>query len=63
VKKITELATEVEVADGRTIQIGGLGKHAEFYDRFLVGFNQDGSTQSLSITLTPHILPATGGGR
>ncbi|TAN38026.1 MAG: hypothetical protein EPN23_03495 [Verrucomicrobia bacterium] len=62
-KKLTELATEVEVADGRTLQIGGLGQHAEFYDRFLVGFNQDGSTQSLNITLTPHILPAAGGVR
>jgi hypothetical protein len=62
-KKITELATEVEVADGRTLQIGGLGKHAEFYNHFLVGFNQDGSTQSLNISLTPHILPAVGGAR
>ena len=59
-RKLTELATEIEVADGRTIQIGGLGRHAEFYNRFLVGFNRDGAMQSLNITLTPHILPAVG---
>ena len=58
-KKITELATEVEVADGQTLQIGGVGKHAEFYNHFLMGYNQDRTTQSLGIMLTPHILPST----
>lgn len=59
-RQLIELATELEVADGRTIQIGGLGRHADFYSRFLVGVQQDGSTQSLNISLTPHILPAVG---
>ena len=59
-KQLIELATEVEVADGRTLQIGGLGRHAEFYNRFLVGVQQDGTTQSLGISLTPHILPVVG---
>ena len=59
-KQLIELATEVEVADGRTLQIGGLGQHADFYNRFLVGVQQDGTTQSLGISLTPHILPAVG---
>ena len=59
-KQLIELATEVEVADGRTLQIGGLGQHAEFYNRFLVGVQQDGTTQSLGISLTPHILPVVG---
>ena len=58
-KKITELATEVEVADGQTLQIGGVGKHTEFYNHFLMGYNQDRTTQSLGVTLTPHILPST----
>lgn len=58
--KLIGLATEIEVADGRTIPIGGLGRHAEFYDRFLVGLKQAGSAQALSLTLTPHILPAAG---
>ena len=59
-RQIVELATEVEVADGRTLQLGGLGQHAEFYNRFLVGVQQDGATQSLGISITPHILPAVG---
>jgi len=59
-RQLVELATEVEVADGRTLQIGGLGQHADFYNRFLVGVQQDGTTQSLGISLTPHILPAVG---
>ncbi|MCX7007646.1 MAG: hypothetical protein NTY53_10445 [Kiritimatiellaeota bacterium] len=59
-KQFIELATEVEVADGRTLQIGGLGQHAEFYNRFLVGMQQDGTTQSLNISLTPHIMPVVG---
>lgn len=59
-RQLIELATELEVADGRTIQIGGLGRHADFYNRFLVGMQQDGTTQSLNISLTPHILPAVG---
>jgi hypothetical protein len=48
------------VADGRTLQLGGLGQHAAFYNRFLVGVQQDGTMQSLGISLTPHILPVVG---
>ena len=59
-RQFIELATEVEVADGRTLQIGGLGRHAEFYNRFLVGVQQDGTVQSLGISVTPHILPVVG---
>jgi hypothetical protein len=59
-RQLIELATEVEVADGRTLQLGGLGQHAEFYNRFLVGVQQDGTTQALGISLTPHILPVIG---
>ncbi len=59
-RQLIELATELEVADGRTLQIGGLGRHADFYNRFLVGVQQDGTRQSLNISLTPHILPAVG---
>ena len=59
-RQLIELATELEVADGRTLQIGGLGRHADFYNRFLIGVQRDGSTQSLNISLTPHILPAVG---
>lgn len=59
-KQFIELATEVEVADGRTLQIGGLGQHADFYSRFLVGMQHDGTTQSLNISLTPRIMPVVG---
>ena len=58
--QLTEVATEVDVADRQTMQIGGLGRHADFFNRFLVGVQEDGSVQSLNITLTPKIMPAVG---
>lgn len=53
-------ATEVTVADGEPVTIGGAAKDAEFYSRFLIGVSRAGSSRRLNITMTPHIL-APGG--
>jgi type II secretory pathway component GspD/PulD (secretin) len=59
--RFARVATEVTVQDGQTFQIGGLDKDSEFYSRFLVGFDRGGNRQALDITLTPHIVSASGG--
>jgi type II secretory pathway component GspD/PulD (secretin) len=58
-KKIqfTDLATEVVVADGQTISIGGFSKDEEFSSKFLVGSAPGSRSVNTTITLTPHILP------
>jgi type II secretory pathway component GspD/PulD (secretin) len=60
--RFSRVATEVVVQDGQTFQIGGLDKDSDFYSRFLIGFDRSGNRQSLNITLTPHILEASGAG-
>lgn len=52
----TGLTTEVTVENGATIPIGGLGKDAQFSDKFLVGVSSSGETEHLNITLTPRII-------
>ncbi|MBU1692943.1 MAG: type II and III secretion system protein [Verrucomicrobia bacterium] len=59
--RFARVATEVTVQDGQTFQIGGLDKDSEFYSRFLIGFDRSGNRQALDITLTPHIVSASGG--
>ena len=56
----SRVATDVVVRDGQTFQIGGLDKDNDFYSRFLVGFNRSSGQQTLNITLTPHIVGASG---
>jgi type II secretory pathway component GspD/PulD (secretin) len=58
----SRVATEVVVQDGQTFQIGGLNKDNDFYSRFLIGFDRSGGQQALNITLTPHIVGASGAG-
>jgi len=58
--RFTKVATEVVVSDGQSFSIGGLDKDSSFYSKFLVGFDRSGNTARLDITLSPHILPATG---
>jgi hypothetical protein len=48
-------ATEVTVASGQTVSIGGLNKDENFYSRFLIGFDRSGSRQTLDISLTPFV--------
>ena len=53
---IEKLSTEVIVADGQEIDLGGLpAADKEFYSRFLVGYSHQGEKRSLHITLKPTI--------
>ena len=54
-----ELSTSFTIKDGETLSLGGLDESKDFFDRFLVGFDQDGSSRALSILATPHILDPT----
>jgi type II secretory pathway component GspD/PulD (secretin) len=54
--RFASVATEVYVTDGQTFPIGGLDQHRDFYSRFLVGRSRSGSAETLTISLTPHIV-------
>jgi hypothetical protein len=54
--KLTQVATEVTVANGETITLGGLNQHTDFYNRFLVGVDAGGQTQTLDIKMTPTVI-------
>lgn len=53
--RYTRVATQVTVADGATIELGGVGKNQEFYNKFLVGVSSSGEQRSVRISLTAHI--------
>lgn len=55
--QFTHLATEVTVADGQTISIGGFSKDEDFSSKFLIGSAPGGKSVHTTITLTPKILP------
>ncbi len=53
---VEKLTTEVVVADGQTVDLGGLNvSDKEFYSRFLTDGNHLGGTRALNIRLTPTI--------
>jgi hypothetical protein len=54
--QFTHLATEVTVADGQTISIGGFSEDTDFSSRFLIGSAPGGKSVNTTITLTPRIL-------
>ncbi len=54
--EFTHLATEVTVADGQTISIGGFSGDKEFSSKFLIGRGSRGEGSVTDITLTPRIL-------
>lgn len=54
--QFTHLATEVTVADGQTIRIGGFNKDKEFSSHFFIGRSSTGKSMNTDITLTPRIL-------
>jgi len=54
--QFTHLATEVTVADGQTISIGGFSKDEDFSSKFLIGRGSRGESSVTDITLTPRIL-------
>jgi len=58
--RFTQAATDVTVSNGQTINIGGLGSNADFYNKFLVGYDSAGNVRSLNITLTAQILDPAG---
>lgn len=55
-----KLATEVYVTNGQSMQIGGHGKHQDFYNHFLIGTSSGGQQNRLNISLTPTLLPKIG---
>lgn len=55
--QFTHLATEVTVADGQTISIGGFSEDKDFSSKFLIGTAPGGQSVNTTITLTPKILP------
>lgn len=57
--EVARVSTEVTVANGETVSIGGLTKDEEFYSRFLVGFDSSGNRQTIDITLTPRVVDPT----
>ncbi len=54
--QFTHLATEVTVADGQTISIGGFNEDKEFSSKFLIGRGSRSGSSVTDITLTPRIL-------
>jgi hypothetical protein len=58
--RFASVSTEVMVQDGESFQIGGSGKTAEFYSRFLVGTARNGMMQNLNIRMIPRIMTSSG---
>ncbi len=58
--RFTALSTEVVVQDGQTFQVGGFGRNEDFYSRFLIGAAGADRTESVEISLTPHIIRQPG---
>lgn len=56
--RFAQAATEIIGRDGQPLELGGWGDNREFYDRFLVGLRSGGQKETLSIMLTPHVMPA-----
>lgn len=59
--RFERVQTEVVVADGETVDLGGLTNENDFYDRFLVGRRGSQTTRSLDIRLTPRIVEPESG--
>lgn len=56
--RFAEAATELIARDGQPLALAGFDQHRDFYDRFLVGLRKGGQAESLSIELTPQVMPA-----
>lgn len=56
----TSVSTEVTVANGATISLGGLARNSEFFSKFLVGYDASRSEEMLDITLSARAMD-TGG--
>ena len=53
------MASEVLARDGETFQIGGIDQYQDFYSHFLVGMSAAGSSETLNIYMTPHLVKTT----
>ena len=53
--KFTQVASEVTVNSGQTIQLGGFVQNQEFYSKFLIGVDSRGTQGRTDILLTPQI--------
>ena len=54
--RYTQVATEVSARDGQPVRLGGMDRHNEFYNRFLIGIEKTSKTSTLNITMTPRIM-------
>jgi len=61
--RYVKAATQVTVADGATIDIGGATKDSEFYSKFLVGMGKGGGHSTVQISLTVHTQDPQGQNR
>ena len=53
--RFTQVASEVTVDSGQTIQLGGFVQNQEFYSKFLIGLDSRGTQGRIDILLTPQI--------
>ncbi|OVE75217.1 hypothetical protein BVX97_05240 [bacterium E08(2017)] len=60
--RFTGASTTVTASHGKPVQIGGVGRHRDLYDRLLTSYSSSGGTKSTSITLTPFINFPDGSG-
>lgn len=58
--RYTKVATTVTIRNGETLTIGSFGDNSSFYEKFLAGFNADGSAKLVNITLTVHVSEPSG---
>jgi type II secretory pathway component GspD/PulD (secretin) len=58
--RYTRMATQVTIANGATLDLGGVGKDKDFYNKFLVGMSQGGERRSVQIKLTANIQDPQG---
>ncbi len=56
--RFERVATELVAVPGETVQFGGSARHAEFYDRFLIGIRREGRHDKILFELTPIVVDA-----
>lgn len=58
--QFTRLSTDVTVEDGQTLDLGGLSENSEFFQKFLIGLDRNGSQRALTLKVTPRIERMSG---
>jgi type II secretory pathway component GspD/PulD (secretin) len=54
--RFANVATEVTVKNGQTVELAGTGENKDFYSRFLIGVDKSGFSRQIRISATPMIL-------